>query len=66
MAYIALIDEKLRPAMVDLLSFLAWWCVTLLFRATSLRSTVAHVLGGCRKLHQRDASLVCVTLAFPS
>lgn len=26
MAYIALIEEKLRPAMVGLLSFIAWWC----------------------------------------
>lgn len=65
MAYIALLDEKLRPALVFALSLssVAWRCLMLLFRAASLRFTVAHFLGGCRKLHQRDAALVCVTLA---
>lgn len=66
MAYIALIDEKLRPALVFglLLSSTAGRCLMLLFRAVFLRSTVAHFLGGRRKLHQRDAALVCVALPF--
>lgn len=47
-------------------SSIAWRCLTLLFRAVSVRPTVAHFLGGCRKLHQRDTALVCGTLAFPA
>ena len=65
MAYIALIDEKLRPALVFCFP-LSSIALRLLFRAMSLRSTVTRFLGGYRKLHQCDAALVCVTFAFPA
>lgn len=68
MAYIALLEEKLRPALVAppvlccfpdkhyyvLITFIVLSCV------------VTHFLGGCRKLLQSDATVVCVTLAIPA
>lgn len=71
MAYIALLEEKLRPALVTPPLFCLFpgkhWCEsTVNVHSDVLCPVVAHFLGGCRKLRQSDTAMVCVTLPFPS
>lgn len=69
MAYIALLEEKLRPALVTPFRLPdSWWkfACNIYNSSDALCPTAAHVLGGCRKLRQSDAALVCFTLAIPS
>lgn len=71
MAYIALLEEKLRPALVEpslvcmrqespLCRFLQW------LHSDRISPTAAHFLGGCWKLCQLDAAVVCLPLAVPA
>lgn len=69
MAYIALLEEKLRPALVEPPLLWAWPQKLTNFAAftvTLASHTAAHFLGGCWELCQRDAAVVCLPLAVPA